>query len=52
MSKPIDFYWENVQRTVAEMKLHATMNKFSCAHQPLVAVPLDYVVLDELHLML
>ena len=52
MSKPKDFYWGSLGRSINEIKLHAKGSKFSCAHQPLVNIPLQNVVLDELHLML
>ena len=52
MSKPKDFYWGNLVRTISEVKDHAKRNKFSCQHQPLVDIALENIVLDELHLML
>ena len=53
MSKPINFYWEqNIRRTLEEIKRCALKNEFSCQHQPLLDIPLENVVLDELHLML
>lgn len=53
MSKPMNFYWERTMaRTITEMKEHAKQHKFSCEHRPLLNIPLENVVLDELHLML
>lgn len=53
MSKPMNFYWESTMaRTITEMKEHAKQNKFSCEHRPLLNIPMENVVLDELHLML
>jgi hypothetical protein len=52
MSKPEDFYWGDLARTLSKLKEWATGNKFSCQHQPLIDIELENVVLDELHLML
>ncbi|CAB3983391.1 Hypothetical predicted protein [Paramuricea clavata] len=52
MSKPKDFYWESLARSITEIQTHARSSKCSCAHQPLINIPLENVVLDELHLML
>jgi hypothetical protein len=52
MSKPKDFYWESLARSITEIQTHARSSKFSCAHQPLINIPLENVVLDELHLIL
>ncbi len=52
MSKPKDFYWGDLARTLSKLKEWATSNKFSCQHQPLIDIELENVVLDELHLML
>ena len=52
MSHPKDFYWRELARTLAKVKEDATTAKHSCQHQPLLNIPLENVVLDELHLML
>ena len=53
MSKTQDHYWEaKMARTIAGMRADAMTNKFSCEHRPLLNIPLENVVLDELHLML
>ena len=53
MSKAEDFYWRtDIVRTLDKIKDCATKQKFSCVHQPLLDIPLDNVVLDELQLML
>ena len=52
MSKPKDYYWENVVRSLTDIRNCAAKNIYSCEHQPLLNIPLENVVLDELHLML
>jgi hypothetical protein len=52
MTKPMNFYWENCRRTLADMKKCALKKTMSCEHLPLLDKPLENVVLDELHLML
>lgn len=53
MSKPIDFYWEeDMKRTLQDIKECALKQSFSCEHHPLLNIPLENIVLDELHLML
>ena len=52
MSKPKDYYCGDIARSIDRIKEWAKSNKFSCQHQPLVSIPLENVVLDELHLML
>ena len=52
MSKPMQFYWEHMVRTIGKCKEWAQQKMFSCAHPPLLHIPLQNVVLDELHLML
>ena len=53
MSMPMDHYWRgDIARTLEEVKEGAQKNKYSCAYRPLLHIPLDNVVLDELHLML
>ena len=53
MSKPEDHYWQDhIVRTLQQIRECARSQKFSCAHQPLLDIPLENVILDELHLML
>ena len=53
MSKARDYYWqESLVRTLQTIKDSANSKKLSCAHQPLLEIPLQNVILDELHLML
>ena len=52
MSKPMDFYWGDMARSLDNIRECANSNKLSCAHQPLIDISLQNVVLDELHLML
>lgn len=47
MSKPMEFYWGDMARTLDHMKKCAKSNKFSCQHEPLIDIPLQNVVLDE-----
>ncbi len=48
MSKPKDHYWGDIARSIDLIKEWAKSNKFSCQHQPLINIPLENVVLDEL----
>ena len=53
MSKPKDFYWEqHISRKIGNFAEWARQTKYSCAHPPLLNIPLENVVADELHLML
>ncbi|XP_068739073.1 uncharacterized protein [Montipora capricornis] len=49
MSKGLNVYWHpNIRR-----QYHTNWHKDpSCNHQPLFKIPLDHVIVDELHLML
>ena len=56
MSKPDDYYDCHPQcRTLEDLKEWCKKkgkNNFCCVHPPLLDIPLDHVVLDELHLLL
>ena len=53
MSQPMDYFWEeNRKRTIDDIRKCAMKQQFSCEHQPQLDIPLENVVLDELHLML
>ena len=56
MSKPDNYYDEDpIRRTLQEIKQFASKSKgenYCCVHQPLINIPLDHIILDELHLML
>ena len=56
MSKPDDYYDEDpMRRTLEEIKQFASKSKgenYCCVHRPLIDLPLDHIILDELHLML
>ena len=56
MSKPDDYYDEDpMRRTLEEIKQFASKSKSEndcCVHRPLIDLPLDHIILDELHLML
>lgn len=55
MSKPKDFYCsESMRRTLQEIKDMSKLNKNNscCIHEPILNIELDYVILDELHLLL
>ena len=53
MTKPQDFYWiEDVRGTLDDIRQCCLEKPFSCDCPPLVNIPLENVVLDELHLML
>lgn len=49
MTKDLNAYWDpNLKR-----KYHSNWQKDpGCQHEPLFTIPLDHVVVDELHLML
>jgi len=50
MSKARDYYrQEHLVRTLQTTKDSAKNQKFSCAHQPLLEILLQNVILDELH---
>ena len=53
MSKATDYFWlEPFVKTLQTIQDCAKNQKFSCVHQSLLEIPLENVVLDELHLML
>ena len=53
MSKDVNFYSQrDIARTLTDIKTCAKQHEMSCEHQPLVNIPLDNIVLDELNLML
>ena len=53
MSYTQNYYSEEAMvRTLETIKECANSNRYSCLHPPLLNVPLENVVLDELHLML
>jgi hypothetical protein len=58
MSKPYDYYNEPpMKRTLDEIKKMSLLNKksqqnYGCINQPLLNIPLDHVILDELHKLL
>ena len=56
MTKPADFYYsDHMTRTIQEIRnlsLKPGNDKFGCIHPPLLNVPLQNIVPDELHLML
>lgn len=53
MSKSQDYYCHPpMSRTLEEIKKCAWKQNLSCVHQPLVDIPLENIILDELHLML
>ena len=56
MNKPDNYYNdEPLRRTLEELKEFASKSKgesYCCVHQPLLNIPLDHIILDELHLML
>lgn len=53
MSKPSDTYSKPpMHLTLEDVKTYATTNEFCCVEPPLLNVPLDHIVLDELHLLL
>ena len=56
MSKPDGFYdLPPIRRTTQELKELAqkkTGENYCCCHEPLLNIPLDHIILDELHVML
>jgi hypothetical protein len=53
MTKPEDFYrLDDIRRTLADIRRCCLKLQFSCERPPLLNIPLENVVLDELHLML
>ena len=56
MSKQDDYYDCHPQcRTLEDLKEWCKKkgkNNFCCVHSPLLDIPLEYVVLDKLHLLL
>ena len=53
MSKDKDFYCKaDIARTLAGIKKSAKKHEKPCDHQPLLEIPLENIILDELHLML
>jgi hypothetical protein len=53
MSKSQEYYWsDHIVRSLKEIKECAKKQEYSCEHMPLVNIPLENVILDELHLML
>ena len=50
MTRPEDFYWmDNIRRTLDDIRACCLKHQFSC---DLLNIPIDHIVLDELHLML
>jgi len=53
MTKPQNNYWEDhIARKLDGIIEDAKKKRHSCEHQPLLNIPLENVILDELHLML
>ena len=59
MSKSKDYYWsKDLVRNIEEMESLSLSGKgrnadnYGCLHPPLINIPLNHVVPDELHLML
>jgi hypothetical protein len=53
MTKPQDFYWmAAIKRTLEDIRECCLKRQFSCDRTPLLNIPLENSVLDELHLML
>ena len=53
MSKSQDNYWMvNIKRTLEDIRQCCLKQEFSCQRPPFLDIPLDNIVLDELHLML
>ena len=56
MSKPGQYYDSDpLRRTLEEIKEFVCKSKgenYCCVHEPLFNIPLDHIILDELHLML
>ena len=52
MSKSEDFWMVDLKRDIQNIRSSCMANEFSCERPPLLTIPLDNIVLDELHLML
>ena len=56
MTKPDNYYDSSpLRRTLDELQECIQKSKgenYCCIHQPLINIPLDHIILDELHLML
>ena len=53
MSKPQDYYWsDHIARSLKDIMKCVKQQTYSCQHMPLVNIPLENVILYELHLML
>lgn len=53
MTKPEDFYrLDEMRRTLDDIRKCCLKLEFSCERPPLLNIPLENVILDELHLML
>ena len=53
MTKPEDFYrLDDIRRTLGDIRRYCLKLQFSCERPPPLNIPLENVVLDELHLML
>ena len=56
MTKPDTYYDSSpLRRTLEELHEWAQKSKgenYCCVHKPLLNIPLDHIILDELHLML
>lgn len=53
MTNPEDFYgMGNIKRTLDNRRECCLNQTFSCERPPLLNIPLENIVLDELHLML
>lgn len=53
MSKPETYYLQTpMVRTLENVKDDALRGKCSCVHPTLLNIPLENIVLDELHMML
>ncbi|XP_028394380.1 uncharacterized protein LOC114518556 [Dendronephthya gigantea] len=53
MAKPENFYWEeNIRRTLDDIRACCLKHEYSCERPPLLNIPVENIILDELHLML
>lgn len=53
MTMPENFYWgETIRRTLDDIRACCLKHQFSCKRPPLLSIPIENIVLDELHLML
>ena len=53
MSKPGNYYNKAPRvLTLADVKWYTSEGKFCCFEAPLLDIPLDHIILDELHLLL